>query len=136
MCCITATNRNNYSYISGKEWNSEKQLTSDMTRSFDRTEDSHAHEDWRRQRRPCIKIELEIETRMLPQRLDHRQLSVFSIELPSSSAKNSISASDSSLAENPIKAWAIHTPTLNPLTPIVAFWRHTYFRHHNFIKKC
>ena len=24
----------------------------------------------------------------------------------------------------------------NPLTPIVAIWRHTYFRHHNFIKKC
>ena len=27
-------------------------------------------------------------------------------------AKNGISASDSLLAENPIKAWAIHTPTL------------------------
>ena len=39
MCCIAATNRNNYCYNSGKEWNSEKQLTSDMTRSFDRTED-------------------------------------------------------------------------------------------------
>ena len=25
---------------------------------------------------------------------------------------------------------------VNPLTPIVAFWRHTYFRHHNFMKKC
>ena len=25
---------------------------------------------------------------------------------------------------------------VNPLTPIVAFWRHTYFRHHKFIKKC
>ena len=34
-------------------------------------------------------------------------------EVRSYSAKNSISASDSSLAENPIKAWAIHTPTLN-----------------------
>ena len=34
-------------------------------------------------------------------------------EVRSNSAKNSISASDSSLAENPIKAWAIHTPTLN-----------------------
>ena len=41
---------------------------------------------------------------MLPQRLGHRQFSVFSIELPSLSAKNSISASDSLLAENPIKA--------------------------------
>ena len=28
-------------------------------------------------------------------------------------AKNSISASDSLLAENPIKAWVIHTPTLS-----------------------
>ena len=27
-------------------------------------------------------------------------------------AKNSISASDSSQTENPIKAWAFHTPTL------------------------
>ena len=27
-------------------------------------------------------------------------------------------------------------PLFNPLTPIVAFWQHTYFRHHNFIKKC
>ena len=26
--------------------------------------------------------------------------------------------------------------SINPLTPIVAIWRHTYFRHHNFIKKC
>ena len=26
--------------------------------------------------------------------------------------------------------------SVNPLTPIVAFWRHTYFRHHNFMKKC
>ena len=26
--------------------------------------------------------------------------------------------------------------TVNPLTPIVAIWQHTYFRHHNFIKKC
>ena len=34
-------------------------------------------------------------------------------EVRSNSAKNSISASDSSLAENPIKAWAIHTHTLN-----------------------
>ena len=25
---------------------------------------------------------------------------------------------------------------VNPLTPIVAFWQHTYFRHHNFLKKC
>ena len=50
---------------------------------------------------------------MLLQRLDHRQFSVFSTELPSLSAKNSISASDSSLAENPIKAWAIHTPSLS-----------------------
>ena len=25
---------------------------------------------------------------------------------------------------------------LNPLTPIVAIWQHTCFRHHNFIKKC
>ena len=33
-------------------------------------------------------------------------------EVRSNCAKNSISASDSSLAENPIKAWAIHTPTL------------------------
>ena len=54
-----------------------------------------------------------MESKMLPQRLDHRQFSVFSIELPSLSAKNSISASDSSLAENPIKAWAFHTPTLS-----------------------
>ena len=29
------------------------------------------------------------------------------------SAKNSISASDSSLAENLIKTWAIHTPSLS-----------------------
>ena len=50
---------------------------------------------------------------MLPQCLDHRQFSVFSTELPSLRAKNSISASDSSLAENPIKAWAIHTPSLS-----------------------
>ena len=28
------------------------------------------------------------------------------------------------------------TAEVNPLTPNVAFWRHTYFRHHNFIKKC
>ena len=34
-------------------------------------------------------------------------------EVRSNCAKNSISASDSSLAENPIKAWAIHTPTLS-----------------------
>ena len=34
-------------------------------------------------------------------------------EVQSNSAKNSISASDSSLAENPIKAWAIHTPSLS-----------------------
>ena len=34
-------------------------------------------------------------------------------EVQSNCAKNSISASDSSLAENPIKAWAIHTPTLS-----------------------
>ena len=34
-------------------------------------------------------------------------------EVRSNSAKNSISASDSSLAENPIKAWAIHTPSLS-----------------------
>ena len=34
-------------------------------------------------------------------------------EVRFNSAKNSISASDSSLAENPIKAWAIHTPTLS-----------------------
>ena len=50
---------------------------------------------------------------MLPQRLEYRQFSIFSIELPSLSAKNSISASDNLLAENPIKAWAIHTPTLS-----------------------
>ena len=43
------------------------------------------------------------KTKMLPQRLDHRQFSVFSIELPSLSAKNSISASDSSLAEIQLK---------------------------------
>ena len=34
-------------------------------------------------------------------------------EVRFNSAKNSISASDSLLAENPIKAWAIHTPTLS-----------------------
>ena len=34
-------------------------------------------------------------------------------EVRSNCAKNSISASDSSLAENPIKAWAIHTPSLS-----------------------
>ena len=50
---------------------------------------------------------------MLPQRLDHRKFSIFSTKLPSLSAKNSISARDSSLAENPIKAWAIHTPSLS-----------------------
>ena len=25
---------------------------------------------------------------------------------------------------------------LNPLSPNDAIWRHTYFRHHNFMKKC
>ena len=34
-------------------------------------------------------------------------------EVQSNCAKNSISASDSSMAENPIKAWAIHTPSLS-----------------------
>ena len=34
-------------------------------------------------------------------------------EVRPNSTKNSISASDSSLAENPIKAWAIHTPSFS-----------------------
>ena len=34
-------------------------------------------------------------------------------EVRSNSTKNRMSASDSSLAENPIKVWAIHTPSLS-----------------------
>ena len=28
-----------------------------------------------------------------------------------------------------------HVNIINPLTPNVAIWQHTYFRHHNLIKK-
>ena len=37
---------------------------------------------------------------------------------------------------DPLTLIDLATASVNPLTPIVAFWRHRYFRHHNFIKKC
>ena len=34
------------------------------------------------------------------------------------------------------KLFVLTEQSINPLTPNVAIWQHTYFRHHNFIKKC
>ena len=32
--------------------------------------------------------------------------------------------------------FSAQAPPLNPLSPNDAIWRHTYFRQHNFMKKC